>query len=761
MIRTVFACLLLLLVVLAQPALAQQGEAVGGLKVAGNQRIETNTVLSYLPLRQGDILTPEKIDEAIKTLYRTGFFGDVALLLDNDGTVIVQVKENPIINRVAFEGNDDIDTDDLKKETQLKERNVYTRAKVQADTERVLELYRRTGRFDATVEPKIVELEQNRVDLVFEINEGEQSGISTIRFVGNKAFDADELRGVLATRESRWWRVFSSADYYDPDRLAYDRELLRRFYLNEGYADFRVLNAVAEMDPTSKDFFVTFTVEEGDRYRFGKVDVTTDIRNLKVDPLRDKVVTKQGDWYNAEKVEKSIAQLTQAVGDLQYAFADVDPEIARDREAKTIAVTFRIREGTRVFINRIDIKGNTRTMDEVIRREMLVAEGDPYNVSKIKRSEQKIRDLGYFESVRVEPKRTGSPDKSDLSVDIVEKATGEVAVGAGYSTTDGILGDFTIRERNLLGRGQNLRFSATLSQRTQQYDIGFTEPYFLGRDLSAGIDLFRTEIDNQDESSFDQKNNGAAFRLGYPLSERLRQRISYTILQTELTDIAPTASRFIREQAGEATTSAIGQELTYDQRDSKLSPTNGYLLRLSNDLAGLGGSVKYLRTRVTGNYYIPVTETVIFGATAETGYIFGLDDEEVRISDRFFLGGDTMRGFDYAGLGPRDLTGGNDDALGGNRFYRGSAELAFPIGLPTELGIRGHAFMDAGTLSEIDATPRAGEDFREDDSIRLSTGVGLSWQSPFGPIRVDLAKALMKEDYDRTQIFRFSFGTTF
>jgi outer membrane protein insertion porin family len=750
---------LFLLAALAHPARAQ--DAVGALKVEGNQRIEQSTVLSYLPLRVGDKLEPEKVDAAIKSLYQTGFFNDVALYQDG-GTVIVRVQENPIINRIAFEGNDDISKEDLQKETQLKERNVYTRARVQADTDRILQLYQRSGRFNASVEPKIIKLEQNRVDLVFEVDEGDQSGISTIRFVGNKHFDSGDLREALATRESRWWRVFSTSDFYDPDRLSFDRELLRRFYLNEGYADFRVLSAVAELDPETKQFFITFTVEEGERYKFGKLALTSDIKNFDANKLDENVTAKEGEWYSAEAVDKTIAQLTQAVGDLQYAFAAVDPDVNRNKEARTIDVTFNIKEGTRVFVNRVNIKGNTRTLDEVIRRELLLAEGDPYSLSKIKRSEQKVKDLGYFESVKIDTKRTEAADRTDLDVQVVDKATGEISVGAGFSTTDGALADFSIRERNLLGRGQSVRLGTTLSQRTQQYDISFTEPYFLDRDLAAGFDLFRTETDNQDESSFDQENNGFALRLSYPLSELLRQRLTYTFQQTEVSNVGATASRFIREQAGESTTSSISQELTYDARNSKIEPTDGYVARLTNDLAGIGGNVKYLRSRLYGAVYNTIYgDDVIGKLEGEFGNIFGLEDQDVRISDRFFLGGDTLRGFAYAGLGPRDMTNGGSDALGGNQFWRSTAEVGFPVGLPNELGIKGHTFVDAGTLSEIDVVSLPGEDFRDDDSVRVGAGFGLSWSSPFGPIRVDLAKALVKENYDQTETFRFSFGTSF
>ena len=751
-----------------QPACAQSADSrmmeqtptVGAIRVDGAQRIEPTTVLSYISLKAGDPLTDDNIDKTIKSLYATGFFSDVQLLLDGSD-VIIKIEENPIINRLAFEGNDEIKKEDLEKETQLKPRTVYTRARVQADVDRILNLYHRSGRYAATVEPKIVKLEQNRVDLVFEISEGKQTGIEHISFTGNKAFTASELREVLATRETRWWRVFSSSDYYDPDRVNFDRELLRRHYLNSGYADFRVLSSNAELSPDKSDFFMNFTIEEGERYKLGAIDLTTNIKDFNAETLRDQIVGKTGDWYNAQYVEKTISNLTNAAGDLQYAFVDIQPDIKRNKDTQTIDITYKINEGARVFIHQVNVKGNTRTLDKVIRRELLLAEGDPYNASKIKQSEQRIKDLGFFGTVKIDVAKTNEADQSDLNVNVEEKSTGEVSVGAGYSTNDGILGDFSIRERNFLGKGQNVKLSATLSQRTQQYDFSFTEPAFLDRDLAAGFDVFRVQTDNQDSSSYDQDNTGFDLRLGYPLGEKLRQKLTYTLEQTDITNVPVTASRFIREQEGQSTTSSVGQELSYDARDSKLNPTKGYVLRLSNDLAGLGGSISYLRTRTGGDFYYPIIEDVIFNVDGEVGYVTGLEGKDVRISDRFFLGGDTLRGFDFGGIGPRDLTGGTNDALGGNRFYRASTELSFPVGLPEELGIKGHTFVDAGSLGGLDLKALPGEDIRDAESVRVSAGLGMSWQSPFGPIRIDYAFPLKYESYDQLQRFRFSFGTSF
>lgn len=741
-------------------ALQPSKPVVQEIKVEGAQRLEAETVVSYLSIAKGDEASSEKLDASIKSLYATGLFADIELRVENS-VLIVEVVENPIINRVTFEGNDAISKEDLEKEVKLKPRLVYTLPRVQKDVQRILDLYRRGGRFAATVEPKLVQQEQNRVDLIFEIKEGVRTGVRRINFVGNEHYDEKELRPVIDTRESAWWRVFTTSDFYDPDRMNYDRDLLRRFYLNEGYVDFRVISSVAELAPDREDFFITFTVEEGTRYKFGKINIESEIKGLNVNELRPLLTTFEGSWYSAGSVEKSIAFMSAALGDKQYAFVEIIPDVDRQKETKVINLTYKIKQGERVYIGRVDVKGNNRTVDKVIRREMVLAEGDPFNTTKMKRSEQKIKDLGFFEDVKVTPKDGAQPDRADLNVDVKEKSTGEISFGAGFSSTDGPLGDFSIRERNFLGQGQDARLGATISGVTKQFDFSFTEPYFMDRDLSAGFDVFHTRSDNQDYSSYDQRNTGFTLRTGYPLSEELRQRLSYTLQNTEITDVADNASRFVREQSGESLSSVVGQELSYDTRNSKLDPTRGYLFKFNSDVAGLGGDKKYLRGKLSGTQYFEIAEEYILTMLGEGGYIWGFGDKGVKISDRFFLGGDTLRGFEYAGIGPRDITGGISDALGGNRFARGSVELTFPTPLPKELGFKSHVFTDFGTLGEIDDEPKIGELFMNEEKIRVSAGVGATWQSPFGPIRIDVAFPIKKEDYDKKETFHFSFGTRF
>ena len=744
---------------LAQAQVAAAGDRVASIDVQGSQRIEPATIKSYLSVHEGDAFDQTQIDRSLKTLYGTGLFADVTLSRRGD-VLVVRVAENPIINETAFEGNKRLKDENLAGEVQSKSRAVYTRTKVQADVQRLQEIYRRSGYFAATVTPKIIQLDQNRVNLVFEINEGGRTMVRGIKFVGNSHFTDARLQEEISTRETRWYRFLSSSDVYDPDRVEVDKELLRRYYLSKGYADFRVVSAVAELAPDNKGFYVTFTVEEGERYKFGDINLKTQLNGLDPETLRGVISTKSGAWYDASQVETSIDALTKSLNDLQFAFVDIRPDVQRDRDNRTITLTYNINEGQRVFVERININGNLRTQDRVIRREMELVEGDAFNRSRLQKSEQNIKDLGFFENVDVNVAQGSAPDRANIDVNVAEQSTGEISIGAGYSTSDGPLADFGISERNFLGRGQDLRFNTTLSGKSQEFNLSFTEPYFLDRDLSAGIDVFHDRRQN-DESSYDEQRTGFALRMGYPLSQYLRQRVTYTLNNSKIENVPATASRFIREQAGERLTSSLGQELTYDRRDSKLTPTEGYVVRLSTDAAGIGGDAHYLRVKTGGSIYVPLSGPEwVLSVLGEGGAIFGLG-EDVAISDRFFLGGDTLRGFKTSGIGPRDLTTSAKDALGGNYFARASVEMAFPLGTPQEFGLKGHAFVDGGSLWEVDATPLPSETFVDDVAIRGSAGVGVSWKSPLGPLRVDLAMPFAKKNYDQLQQFRISFGTRF
>lgn len=756
-----FAVLLSVFFTVSVAAVAQTADVISSIEVQGSQRVEPATVKSYLSLHEGDAFVSSEIDRSLKNLFATGLFADITL--SRRGSVlIVKVSENPIINQIAFEGNNRLKDENLAGEIQSRARAVYTRTRVQADVQRLLEIYRRSGYFAATVTPKIIPLDQNRVNLVFEISEAGRTLVNSITFIGNSRYSDGQLLEEISTKPSRWYRFLTSNDVYDPDRVEVDKELLRRFYLSKGYADFRVVSAVAELSPDNKGFFLTFTVEEGERYKFGDIKINTQMRSLDPESLRDQLTTVSGNWYNAGEVDTSIDNLTKAMNDRQYAFVDIKPDVSRDRENHIINLTYQINEGQAVYVERININGNMRTEDRVIRREMQLVEGDAFNRSRLQRSEQNIKDLGFFETADVNVTQGSAPDKANIDVNVAEQSTGEISVGAGYSTSDGPLADFGISERNFLGKGQDLRFSTTLSGKSQEFNLSFTEPYFLERDLSAGVDLTHDRRQNN-ESSYDEQTTGFGLRLGYPLSENLRQRLTYNLHSTKIDNVPLTASRFVREQEGDRITSMVGQELTYDRRDSKLLPTEGYILRLNTDVAGLGGDAKYLRARGGGAFYVPLGgPNWVFSMMAEAGAMSPIGGEEgIAINDRFFIGGDTLRGFKNSGIGPRDLTTTAEDALGGKYFARGSVELSLPLGLPEEMGIKGHVFTDAGSLWGNDANPLPGETFVDDASIRLASGAGVSWRSPLGPLRVDFAFPIIKEDYDKTQEFRLSFGTRF
>ncbi|MBF0249476.1 MAG: outer membrane protein assembly factor BamA [Alphaproteobacteria bacterium] len=736
------------------PARAQSADMIRSITVEGVARIEAETVRSYLLVREGDTFDPMRIDRSLKSLFSTGLFADVNLRREGDA-LVVTVVENPVINRIAFEGNKRLDDEELMTEISLKPRVIYTRTKVQSDVNRIQTLYQKSGRFSVVVEPKIIQLPQNRVDLVFEVDEGELTEVQNIRVIGNKVFEDDDLLDEIRTKETRWYRFLTSDDTYDPDRITFDRELLRRFYLRNGYADFQVLSSVVELTPDRKQFFITFTLEEGKRYRYGDITLNANLRDLNVDDIRDKMDIVSGEWYDSEQIDDTIEELTEAVGTLGYAFVDVRPKVTRDSEAGVIDIAFEVEEGPRVFVERINVTGNVRTMDEVVRREFRLVEGDAFNASKLRRSRTRVEDLDFFEKVSLDQAPGSAPDKVVINVDVEEKSTGSLSLGAGYSTSTGALMEVGVKERNLLGRGQELGLSLRLSQRQSQINLGFTEPYFLSRELAAGFDVYHTDTDNQSSSSYDAKATGLNLRMGYPITSHLSQAWRYTIKQASVTNVDPRASLYIRNQAGEKILSEVGHVLTYDRRNSKINPSEGYVARMMNDLAGFGGDSQYVRTFVNGKYYHKISDGWVASVRGGTGVIYGIG-EDVGLLDRFFSGGDNLRGFADAGIGPRDSS--TRDALGGEFIYEGGVELTVPLGLPKELGISGKVFSDVGSLMTVNPSST---NIRDDGSLRASAGVGVTWVSPMGPISLDFGQALMKENYDQTEMMRVNFGTTF
>jgi outer membrane protein insertion porin family len=745
----------------ATPPARTAGGVIADVKVEGNQRIETGTIQSYMLLGVGDPFDPDRIDRSLKTLYATGLFSDVSLTRQGN-TLLVRVTENPIVNRVAFEGNHKQTDDALRGVVHLRARSVFTPQLAQADRQRILDSYAHSGRFAATVEPKIIRLDQNRVDVVFEINEGQSTLISHIGFVGNHAFSESRLREVINSRETEWWRFLSTSDNYDAARVNFDKELLRRFYLKNGYADFEVTDANPELSPDRTGFFLTYTLHEGERYRISKITIDSKLPRLDGKSLLPDVELEEGDWYDGDAVERSVQAISDEVQRRGYSFVEVRPRISRDAAKHTVDLVFDVEEGPRVYVERLDIVGNTRTEDKVIRREFQFADGDPYNASAIRRSRQRLNDLGYFNSVNITSSPGSAPDKAIVTANVDEKSTGELTLGGGYSTDAGALLNAGLRERNLVGTGIDAGINGVLATKESQLDLSVTDPYFLDRNLVAGFDLFHTDNNNQDIAQYSERRTGLSLRLGYDFNEHLRQAWTYSLVDRDVYNVATNASIYIMDEQGPSVLSQLGQTLTLDYRDSRVDPHTGYVVRLGVDVAGLGGNAHYVRSKIDTTYFIPLDRFTGnsdwgFAISAGAGYLANEGRNE-KIIDRFFLGGDNLRGFESGGAGPHDTTTG--DSLGGRFLWTQSTELHFPLPISPDLGLSGRAFVDVGALSETTQLT-AGHPVTDDGSPRVGAGVGVSWRTPFGLINIDVADPVVKKKFDQTQVFRFGFGTRF
>ena len=767
-------------------------QIIKNIQVQGNQRVEANTVASYLLFAPGDPYSEERIDLSVKTLFATGLFADVAID-PRDGNVLIRVIENPIINRVILEGNKSLKSDKITDEIEAEPRAIFTRSNIQEDVQRIIELYRQSGRFGATISPKVVQQPQNRVDLIFEISEGPVTGVRRINIIGNAEFDDRRLRKEMATEESTWYKFFSSNDNYDPGRLEFDREQLRTFYTNRGFADFRVVSAVAELTPDQEDFYITFTVDEGEEYTWGDIKVETELDDLSSDFLERLISIKPGTIYNASVVEDVIDTLNFVAGTSGYAFVDIQPNIKRNRDEKTVDLVFNVVEGPRVYIERIDVVGNTTTLDYVIRRELELVEGDAFNRILLDRSRNRVRALRFFEEVEITETQGSAPDRAIVEVAVKEQPTGELSFSAGFSSADAFLVDLSITQRNLRGRGQLLRFVIRASSNRREVDLRFTEPRFLGRNLAAGVEVFDVVIDFLDEAGFRQSRTGGQVTLAFPLTENTTLSTRYSLRQedielpgTDCTTIdtslsSSTAS--LCDQVGGRLSSIFGYTFGWDRRNDPISPTGGFDVRFSQDLAGIGGDVKYLRTDFEANAYKGLFKDVIASATLSGGYIRGWGGDPVSVNDRYFKGNFDFRGFDNAGIGPRvvqydPLTGdvvSRLNSLGGNAFGLAATEVSFPVGIPNLLG---SLFAEAGTVGLLDEEfefdtgidPVTGEQLtnqalfqRTEDSlaIRATIGASVFWESPFGPIRFDFTKPLRQFDFDERKSFQFTTRTRF
>lgn len=745
---------LLMMIVGVSKSYGAQG-LFSNIRIHGNQRIETDSILAHLKLQPGVFYSEQEINQALRRLFSTSFFSDVSLKISGK-ELLVNVVENPLVNQVGFEGNKEIEDKTLGKELQLRPRQVYTLARLKHDTKRIQDLYRLKGYFAATVTPNLIRRDQNRVDVVFEIKEGNATSVSRINFVGNYAFDEAKLEEILMTKESRWYRWFTPHDNYDPARLSHDQELLRQFYLQNGYVDFRVKSAVAELSPDHKNFFITFTIEEGQRYKYGSIEILSDYPKINVKDLEPSLLMKKEQWYNAKDVEDTITALTDALGNQGFAFVDVVPSLDKKDEKNVVDLKFEIKEGPHVFIDRIFIKGNQRTNSDVIRRELRIQEGDAYNTSKIRDSERRLKNLGYFKDVKISKEAGDYPDRVHLSVEVDEEAsTGSLQFSGGFSTSDGPLVGVKLEERNLGGRGQYISISTQVARRSQDYTFSFTEPYFVNRPLSAGFDLFKNSRSPQG-LAYDEKTLGGRLRLGYELRKDLYQRLSYTLRNDELSSIESTASELLKKEKRKTVKSILSQTLIYDKTDNHTNPSMGYDIELTNTFTGLGGDGRNLNNILAARYFQPVFDNWTLAVSSSVGGIvkFG---EHVRIADRFNLGGYSLRGFDFNGVGPRDKK--TRDSLGGLYFWKASAEVLFPFGLPKEFGMKASVFMDMGCLFGHDFSSSLVNDSKK---IRISTGVGLNFVTPImGTVGVDFAFPILKSAEDKNRVFLLRFGPRF
>jgi outer membrane protein insertion porin family len=818
-------------------ALSTAGYAVAqtasSIVVEGNRRVESDTIRSYFRLRPGERLDPVKVDEGIKALIATGLFSDVRPTWSG-GRVIITVVENQVISRIAFEGNKRVKDEQLLQEIQSKPRGALSRPQVQSDVQRIVEIYRRNGRYDIRVTPKIIDRPNNRVDLVFEIAEGSKTTIKEISFVGNRAYSTWRLRDVIKTGQSSLLSFLKNNDLYDPDRVEADRDLLRRWYLKNGYADVRIVSAVAEFDPSRNGFVLTFTIEEGERYSFGGVDIQSGVRDVDPSVLRSKLRISPGGTYNAEQVEKSVEEMTVEMSKRGYAFAQVRPRGDRNFESRTVSVVFVVEEGSRAYIERINLRGNTRTRDYVIRREFDIAEGDAYNRVLVDRAERRLKNLGYFKTVKITTEPGSSADRIILNVDLEEQSTGEFSVAGGYSTSDGLVAEVSVGERNLLGRGTAARAAVQFGQRTRGLELSYGEPYFMGTRLAFGADFFAKQIDSSSYYVYRQETIGGNLRFGVPLREDLGLQLRYSVYRQriDLDDIlrncnnvnpnfgldpfspasyptqfgVPTganpatlppagytglpscysdgeASAAVKQQidAGPSIVSLVGYGLVYNTVDNNKNPTRGLLAELRQDFAGVGGDVNFVRTTGDVRFYYELMSDIVSVLHLQAGHITNWGSKDLRMLDHFQMGPNLVRGFQTAGIGPRDLTlGTTEDALGGTMYWGASVEAQMPIfGLPKDFGMRFAVFADAGSVwgyrgpttfanglsvTTVARDPITGAPLGADTNsmmVRSSVGAGIIWESPFGPIRVDYAFPLTKDPHDRTQELRFAGGTKF
>ncbi len=713
-------------------------------------------------LMPGQPFDPKAINQNLEILYATGLFRNVSITRVGNN-LVVNVSENPVVSRVAFQGNHQLVNKDLQAVVSLRANSVYTPEAAEQDRQAILDAYAHKGYYSTTVVPQIILLPENRVNLVYKVHDGTATYISRIAFVGNKNFSESTLREVISSRESTWWRFLSTADSYDPARVGFDQDLLRRYYLRSGYPDYRLLNTEAELAPDRSSFYVTFVLDEGPRYRLGKVNIVSNLPHLDGNTVKGDLKLASGDWYNGDAITQSVQAITTDVEGRGYAFVQVKPIEHKRVNAQgqhVVDLTFEIDEGPRVFLERIDITGNSRTEDKVIRREFAIAEGDAFNAEKIRQSRERLQELQYFKNVDMSTQPGSAPDKIVLNTNVQEEATGSFTIGGGYSSDDGALIDLGLNEKNIIGTGIDAGISGTLAQEGSQIDLSVTDPHFQDRNLLVGGELFDTTQNNQDVTGYEESQAGFTVRTGYAFNDLLSQSWNYSLIDRDVFDLTTDASLYVKNESGWSLLSQVGQTITLDHRDSTLDPHSGYIIRLATDLAGLGGNSDYVRVKLDAGYYIPLdyftgNHNWSIALRAGGGYLYRYGGSYYMI-DNFFLGGDNMRGFEEDGAGPHDVATG--DSLGGNTIITGTAELHFPLPISPDIGLSGRIFTDIGTVFGVEDEYGPVYDYT---SPRVSIGFGFSWNTPFGLLNIDIADPIVKYTDDQTQVFRFGFGTSF
>ena len=735
----------------AQAQTATEQVRISDIKVTGNRRVAEGTVLSYLPVQVGDLVSQGALSQSLERLFATNLFKD--LKLDLDGSVLlVTVVENPIVNRVSIEGNDVISDERLLEVIDVQPRRVYDRQLALDAAAKLLNVYRAGGRFGAVVEPKIIELNENRVDLVFEVDEGPLIKIETIVFSGNKNFSDAALTQAIVSRERRWWAFLTPNDKYDEGRLDYDVRLLRQFYLSRGYADINVSRARGGLLPDRSGFALTFLINEGVRYKVNDIKISSQIENIDLEALRDLMKFDDDQWYDVRQLEQGLLDVSNQLGVYGYAFVDVTPQIVTDPSTGLLDIEVSIGQARRNFVERIEFIDNTRTLDRVIRREFELVEGDAFNQLKLDRSVRNVRNLGYFSKVDVQNLQGSSADQTITRVTVEEQSTGDFSIGVGYSSLDKTSFTLGINERNFLGTGRRASASISTSGTSADFVLGLSQPYLFGRDLTGSIDLFKTK---STANLTAVNRTGVDLGVSFAAAHDIYHRVSYELATSKITNTSTVATSLTGENGKSLLKSAVSYTIGRDTRDSRFDPTEGMYAEISETFSGVGGDVTFLRTNLRAGYYKPfLFKSVVLGLKGRVGNVSGLGDD-VTQSERFFLGGQSVRGFDSNGIGPRDT--GSKAAVGGNNVYNGTVEIVSNLGVTKDAGIRWTVFSDFGSVWETDFPSGVTEP--NDQTMRSSVGVGLLWNTAIGPLSFYWAKPINEAKHDNTKTFQFSIGT--